>query len=475
MRKIRRKARTRSLHEKLSYIIMTIIIPLLLCMAFILSCLSIYAYKYSKITHNVAVSSKFSIDFKSDIDLKMYHYTVGSKEQKELPIQEVDDAIKLAMSLQKTTNKKESKEAIDNIRNYCYNLKKRMYEIADTKSYDSRKNQLENNIYILTNLIQKRMMDYLYYEAGDMAELQQVMTRNTCLLILSTILVAVIMSYVVLSRSFRFTHSITDPIEKLCKNVKQVGKGQFSIARVESDSYEINNLDEGIQQMASKIALLLENVKEEQLLQHKTELMLIQAQVSPHFLYNTLDTIIWLVESGKNDDAVEMISNLSIFFRTMLSNGNDVITLEDELKHTRSYLSIQQSRYRDILDFSMECKEELLCCRIPKLSLQPLVENALYHGVKEKRGKSYIKIYCLNEDDQINIVVEDNGVGMTKEELEEIRKRLKNKQKTGFGLRAVQERIELYYGKPYGITIDSEKGKGTIVTMHLPVKIEPVS
>ncbi|MDO5291780.1 MAG: sensor histidine kinase [bacterium] len=475
MRKRFRSVRTRSLHEKLSYIILTIVIPLLICMVFILTCLSVYAYKYSQITHNVSVSSKFSIDFKSDIDLKMYHYTVGSKEQKDLPIKEVDDAIVLAMSLQKTTHKKESREAINNIRNYCYNLKKRMYEIADTKGYEERNAQLENNIYILTNLIQKRMMDYLYYEAGDMAQLQQVMTRNTVLLIVSTIVIVVIMMIVVLSRSFRFTHSITDPIEKLCSNIKKVGKGEFSIGCVDSDSYEITNLDIGIQQMASRISVLLQNVKEEQLLQHKTELMLIQAQVSPHFLYNTLDTIIWLVESGKNDDAVLMISDLSVFFRTMLSNGDDVITLEDEIKHTRSYLSIQQSRYRDILDFSMECPEELLSCRLPKLSLQPLVENALYHGVKEKRGKSYIKIICQKDKQEIKIIVVDNGVGMTKEELEEIRSRLKNKQKSGFGLRAVEERIVLYYGEQYGITIDSEKGKGTVVTMRLPLKSEPNS
>lgn len=465
-----RKNRMRSLHESLKKIIMTMVIPLLACMICVLGILSIYAYKYYKITYNVNASTKFSIDFKSDIDLKMYHFMVGSKEQKELPIQEVDDAISLAMSLSETTHKKESKEAVENIRNYCYNLKKRMYELQDTKKYESRKIQLENNIYVLTNLIQKRIMDYIYYEAQDMAELEKAMTRNCIITIILAILIVLVVTVIVLKRSFYFSRSITEPVRKLCVNISKVGKGEFDVDRVQSNSYEINSLDEGIQKMARRITLLLMSAKEEQLLQHKTELMLLQAQISPHFLYNTLDTIIWLVEAERSDDAVDMITNLAVFFRTMLSNGDDVITLKDELKHTKSYLSIQQARYRDILEFEIDCPDSLVDYRLPKLTLQPLVENALYHGVKEKRGKSKIVISCRRDEAYLYIVVRDNGSGMEEEELKAVRAALMHKEKKGFGLRAVQERIELYYGEGYGMHIDSVLGEGTEVNIRLPLK-----
>lgn len=475
MRRRRKETTPISLHEKLKYIILTLVIPFVICMIFVLIILSIYAYKYSQITHNVTVGSKFGIDFKSNVDLKMYHYCVGSKEQTKLPVKEVEVAINLAESLQQTTSRKESQDTLENILNYCANLEKRMYTLAQTKDYDSRKLQLENNIYVLTKLIQDSMIDYIYYEAGYMSTVESVMTKNCIILVCLTMLIVLFTTTLVLGRAFRFTYAITDPINALIQNVKSVGKGNFAIQNVVSDSYEINNLDEGIQKMARKIDALLDSVKEEQLLQHKTELMLLQAQVSPHFLYNTMDTIIWLVECEMNEEAVQMITDLSVFFRTMLSSGDDIITLREELRHTKSYLDIQQVRYLDILAFSIDCPEELMECRLPKLSLQPLVENALYHGVKEKRGKSTICIRCEKKENSIQIVVEDDGIGMTEEELNTVKESLVRKEKRGFGLRAVQERIKLYYGEGYGIEMTSQKGSGTTVIIRIPEKNQPIS
>ncbi|BBF42438.1 two-component sensor kinase YesM [Lachnospiraceae bacterium KM106-2] len=475
MRREGKVPKTRSLHEKLRYIILTMVLAIILCMVFVIGTLWIYAYQYSKITHNVNVSSKFGINFKTDIDLKMYHFMIGSKEQTNLPVTEVEDAIVIAESLQNTTYRKESKEAIENVINYCENLKKRMYEMAKTKTYQERKTQLNNNIYVLTNLIQNRMMDYIYYEAGSMSELEAKMTRNSIESVCLAILVIILITFLMLRRCLKFSRSITDPIVKLCQNVGQVGQGEFFIPNVESDSYEINHLNDGIQRMAEKIFILIQNIKADQLLQHKTELMLLQAQINPHFLYNTLDTIIWLVESNKNEDAVQMISELAIFFRTMVSKGEDVITLKDELEHTKSYLSIQQARYRDILEFSIDCPEGVLNCSIPKLTLQPLVENALYHGVKEKRGKSSIKVICTVKDDTIYITVEDTGNGMSPNRLQEVRNAMNTDDKTGFGLKAVDERIKLYYGEAYNLQIDSIEGMGTTVRICIPEKNEPFS
>ena len=183
-------------------------------------------------------------------------------------------------------------------------------------------------------------------------------------------------------RSFRLTYSITKPISEILHNIKKVGKGEYkTINVVSADSVEIQELDAGTRKMAGRIEGLLENVRKEQEVQHMTELQLIQAQVNPHFLYNTLDTIVWLVEGGMQQDAVDMITSLSVFFRTSLSKGKDIIPLSEEKRHTLSYLEIQQFRYRDILEFELSIPKELDGIQVPKLSIQPLAENALYHGI----------------------------------------------------------------------------------------------
>ena len=179
---------------------------------------------------------------------------------------------------------------------------------------------------------------------------------------------------------------------EMLDKVKKVGRGNFDVLPVSAEIVEIEELDQGINKMAHRISGLLENVRQEKEMQHLTELQLIQAQVNPHFLYNTLDTIVWLIEGGMTDDAVEMISSLSIFFRTSLSKGNDIIPLSEEKRHTLSYLEIQQFRYRDILEFELSIPKELDGVQVPKLSIQPLAENALYHGIKNRRGKGKITI-----------------------------------------------------------------------------------
>lgn len=206
-------------------------------------------------------------------------------------------------------------------------------------------------------------------------------------------------------------------------------------------------------------------------MQHLTQLQLLQAQVNPHFLYNTLDTIIWLIEGGMPDDAVEMISSLSVFFRTSLSKGNDIIPLSEEKRHTVSYLEIQQSRYRDILEFEIDIPEEFDGMMVPKLSIQPLAENAIYHGIKNKRGGGKILIEGEKDGEDLILRVTDNGKGMTAEHLEEIRRSIRTGERAGFGLAAVAERLRLYYGAGYGMEIRSQEGRGTVVEIRIGNKI----
>jgi len=460
-----------SLSKKLRYMMISLIIPLAICIIMIMLFLGWYVRKNLVITHNVNISSQFNIHFKESMDLKMYHYMVGSKEQLALPIEDVEQAIALAKDLQNTTTRKESKQAIRNMVDYCENLEEKMYNLEETKSYDSRKQQLEKNIYVLTNLIQEKMMDYIYYEAGYLAEIEKQMMGNIIRLVILVGMMVSLMILLILNRSFKFTKRITEPIGKLCESVNAVGMGNFEIEVVESKDFEIALLEDGIQQMAKQIKLLLEDVKEEEKRQHKTQLQLLQAQINPHFLYNTLDTIIWMVEAENNSQAIEMLTNLSVFFRTALSKGEDVISLNEEIRHTKSYLDIQQVRYRDILDYEIHLPKEMSEVKLPKLTLQPLVENALYHGVKEKRGQGMIKITCMEVEEGLCIVVEDNGIGMNQLQLEQVRGGLNGGEKVGFGLAAVQGRLKLYFGEAYGIRLDSVYGQGVRVEVLVPRNI----
>ena len=470
MKKRKTKYEELNINQKIQYLIWSLALPLLFCILLLVASMCISIGNYSTLTHNMNLSSEFSLSFKENMDLKMYHYCVGSAEQKTLPVKDVNRAIRLAEKLEKTTVRKESRRAIELVIADCKNLKKRMRAIAETKGYDSRQIQLTNNVYVLTELTQKAMGDYIYYEAGYLKKVENDMfARILAVGIILGIFVFVIVALVV-KKSFRLAGEITDPIGGVSDNVRKVGHGNFDIIPVETNVIEVKELDRGILKMAGRIQTLLENVKEEERKQHMIQLELLQAQVNPHFLYNTLDTIVWMVEADMHDEAIEMLTHLSVFFRTVLSKGEDVISLHDEVLHTKSYLEIQQIRYSDILDYTIELPQDMEEIRLPKMTLQPLVENALYHGVKEKRGKSSIWITFEDAGRDIVIQVKDDGIGMTEDRLREVQEGLKNNQSVGFGMSAVEGRLKLYYGEEYGLDICSKYQEGTVIRVNIPKK-----
>ena len=334
---------------------------------------------------------------------------------------------------------------------------------------------MDSNIRIITGLIMQEMQNYIYNESMYLVQVEKSLTHRVKLLISGMAVLLIATLGILMRRSFRLTDGIIQPVNIMLDKVKKVGRGKFDMIPIEAEIEEIEELDEGINKMARKISALLENVRQEKEMQHLTELQLIQAQVNPHFLYNTLDTIVWLIEGGMTDDAVEMISSLSIFFRTSLSKGNDIIPLSEEERHTLSYLEIQQYRYRDILEFEINIPKELSGIPVPKLSIQPLAENALYHGIKNRRGKGKILIEGREEEDALVLTVSDNGQGMTPERLHEVQEAIRTGERAGFGLAAVAERIALYYGPGYGMKIFSEEGKGTTVEIRLGKNIQPKS
>ncbi|GAE31698.1 cache domain-containing sensor histidine kinase [Halalkalibacter hemicellulosilyticus] len=272
------------------------------------------------------------------------------------------------------------------------------------------------------------------------------------------------------------TSRLIRPISHLKDKIKLASNGDLTV-KVENHSYdEISELGQSFNRMIEKIKTLLETSinKEKQL--KMAELRALQAQINPHFLYNTLDTIIWMAEAKKEKDVMTITKALSHFFRISLNKGKDLITIEQEISHVKNYLVIQKMRYRDILDIQFTINKEIEPFIIHKLTLQPLIENAIYHGIKNKRGKGFIHIIGdFDSNKHICFRITDNGLGIEETKLAEIRSCLLANEpvqtaKGGYGMYNVQERIRLYYGEPYGIEIDSVYGMGT--TIHLTIPME---
>ena len=277
----------------------------------------------------------------------------------------------------------------------------------------------------------------------------------------------------------RLTESIHTAIYSLEETVRRIAEGNFGDRVHGMNVTELKELGEQINQMADRLEMLIDQVRQKQDNLSKAELRTLQAQISPHFLYNTLDTIVWQAESGKGDEVVRLTRSLSDFFRISLSAGADWIPVTQELKHVSAYLSIQKTRYRDILDYEVEMPDGLEEIYMLKLLLQPLVENALYHGIKNKRGGGKITIRVSRQNRIMTFTVADTGKGMTPEQLRQVEEMLREETPTtqaalesghtGFGLRNVDTRIRLYYRKQTGLNFQSGP-EGTEVSFTIPIR-----
>lgn len=268
---------------------------------------------------------------------------------------------------------------------------------------------------------------------------------------------------------------ISRPIQELQDAMLQVEKGNMDvIVEGKSNAQEVVRLSQTFQTMVRRMKNLLEEIHQNQRKLRKTELKVLQAQINPHFLYNALDTIIWLGERGEYERVVLMTSALAKYFRLSLSKGYDIIPIMEEIEHVKNYLVIQKIRYDNKLNYQFDIDSEILGYLTVKIILQPLVENALYHGIKDRDEAGSIRIIGRKIGDVICLIVEDNGVGMTKRQVENILKSNISTSITGSGvaIKNVHERIQIYFGREYGLKYKSELGKGTKVYIYIPIKEE---
>lgn len=286
----------------------------------------------------------------------------------------------------------------------------------------------------------------------------------TSLLVLFTLITIVVCIY--LSRS------ITKPISNLNETM-QKASSNLQIVADQSDIEEINSLSYSFNQLIQKIDNLLKKIKEDAKLQRQSEIKVLQAQINPHFLYNTLDALNWKALQHQDTEMTTLIRSLCDFYRISLSNGDDFIPIKDEIKHVECYLKIQSIRFKNQFTYDLEVEPHLLSMYCLKILLQPLIENAITHGLRPLDYPGEIHIRIFTQENNIIMAVEDNGVGMSDQMLDEVKNGLSNQALHKYGLYNINQRIRLTYGETYGIHIQSQLNSGTKVTVTIPqIKVE---
>lgn len=415
---------------RLSYIIL--IFPYIITLVFFLLHDQSVNQRYETMLGSIEAAGSFNTDFKKDFDLETYLLIAGNvtPENTILPklLSDAQDVIDRLVDL---TDDVANLKRLQDCNKYLSNLASYIDRIEENLNYEDRYDSnlmiWENDVQIITSLIENTVNEYIYEENRLlMSEQAENKRTNEMFMLLSIVVVSGIVIMALIVSAFAPV-AIARPIE--------------------------------------------EQVRAEQERLRRAEFELLQSQINPHFLYNTLDAIVWSAESKDEEQVIRMTRSLSDFFRISLSKGKDEISIKEELLHVRSYLKIQQIRYQDILTYDIDVDKKYQDARIPKITLQPLVENALYHGIKNKRGGGFIHISAEDCENGFVICIEDNGAGMDEKRLAEVRDGLINQapaESAIYGLYNVNERIRLDFGPEYGITIQSEQNVGTKVLVNLP-------
>lgn len=472
--------KTDSIRSKLKISFLLIILIVLIPSIMSITFSNILTIRYGKLIHNVHDANSLNQIVKFEITNEIWDIVSGKKEFDEgdqyIIIENIYEKLNILAKNASTRENRQltvvARRAMSTLENYVDRLGEQIEEGVPVIENEKLLEEIRGVSVLVYDVIQEFIFSEIEAIARVNDSLQRSGTILTIMEITIFILVAVFAVYTVTS----LAENISRLILKLKNLSVQIAEGDLE-ARVEPlDIDELNELAQSLNIMAGRIrGLIDDNIRELKNLQ-KSEMKALQAQIAPHFLYNTLDTIIWLAEAGKNKDVINVVMAFSNFFRISLSKGKDWITVKQEVEHVKSYLTIQRVRYESIMDFSIEVDEELMEHKMLKLILQPLVENALYHGIKSRRSRGgLITLKGWIDKNEICFSVEDNGIGIQPDRLELIRSRLENgdsADEVGYGLYNVNRRILLYYETTRGLTLESTPGQGTTVSFRLPLGSE---
>ena len=436
--------------------------------------------QYQDTIRSVLMASRFNLDFKKDFDYETYLLIVGNKTKEESKMGALlAEAETVVEDLESMAADGESIDRLESVKKYLNNLKRYKQQIEDNLQKGERyeENMLiwENDVQIVTTLLREEFVAYNYEAARELQESREAYQDFISKMITGLIFTLIVLIGIIFWMSYYIPRTITRPIKQLSEVTDLVAKGDLDVRSYVEGGPEVTMLSDSMNAMIDRMNGLLSQVTLEQVRLRKAEFQLLQSQINPHFLYNTLDAIIWLAEAGDQKRVVSMVGSLSSFFRTALSQGRDIVPLGEELAHVRSYLEIQQVRYQDILTYEIDIPEELHIYMIPKITIQPLVENALYHGIKNRRGGGTIRIIGKKEESHLVIEVTDDGPGMSPERLKAVRTAIRERsgeESGSYGLYNVNERIRLHFGEDCGIFLESTVGVGTTVSVRLTYETE---
>ena len=337
-------------------------------------------------------------------------------------------------------------------------------KIQEGKSFRIREN---TKSYLITNCVLKNHNWYLINRIG-IRELTSGIRLLLSAIILAGIL-CILLSVAIIRKIVKW---ITRPLEELAETAGQFRKENLKVRCPVTTKDEIGELAGVFNEMLQRIEYQMENIRQVQKEKRKSELALIQAQIKPHFLYNTLDLIYIFCQMKNTQGAAKVTKAMADYYRTSLSSGREIINIGEEVKNISSYLLIQKERYSNKIDFQIEVDPSIYHYAIPKMTLQPLVENAIYHGLKTRKEKGNIYVKGWSENELIHLLIEDDGVGMSEEKIKEVMENEDDMKKGHFGLSSVHRRIQIYYGAEYGIRIESKEQVGTKILIRLPQKEE---
>ncbi len=439
-----------------------------------------YKYQYDNLLQNITTANSINGYVKPTIDGLMWNIVAGKRDFNEgAQYRALDYVEQVIKGMESTTDSDMSRLKLDVILRTTGTLRTQIdkigTQIKEKKSVAENEAALEE-IYLVTDLINSNIQEYVLFEINQtQIKYLETQANFTRWAVFSVLTLSVMIVLAVIS-TWLISESIYTPIKKLQNITRTIADKDLEALINPDNRDEIAQLGRSFNAMVGRIRELLDYKLKEQDNLKKYELKMLQVQINPHFLYNTLDSIIWMARDNQNAQVIEMVSALSNFFRVTLSRGKDWIKIQEEIEHVRSYLSIQKIRYQDILDFYIEVDEAILAGTILNLTLQPLVENALYHGIKNKRNGGTIWVRgSLKSPGLISFEVEDDGIGFSADRLAEVRANLADDKspvevnESGFGINNVNKRIKLYYGEQYGLSIESEHLKGTRISLLIPL------
>ena len=458
-------------------IIILVLVPLMVSVTVTL----LNTITYNRLITNVHKTNRLNQIVKTEVANELWDIVGGNKPFEQgrqyIIIADISRQIADIMSTTRAVENRQLLEVAGRALNTLSRYVKRLGRQMEQQHPVIENERMLDEIRGVSALVSDILQDFIVLEIESAAE-ENRRIKTRALVIgaaeLAIIVCALLFSVFVQSSVAK---SVDQSIGSLLALSGSIAEGNLDARAEVPHVRELETLTLDLNTMAGKIKTLIEeNVREQRNLQ-KSEMKALQAQITPHFLYNTLDSIVWLAEGKRGDQVISITRALSDFFRISLSHGNEWVRVRDEFKHIESYLTIQKIRYRDILDYSVEYESAMSHNAILKLLLQPLVENALYHGIKNKRGRGCIRAKGWTEDGLLCFSIADNGIGMTEERLAAVREQLRlPPESKSYGLYNVARRLELYYNRNGLLDIQSVYREGTTVTLRIPAvppSVEP--